>query len=182
MAHICRSTWHASYHLRFFLFLLYCSEETLLLLFFGWLRCIQHYSIWASPENKTKATEPDVPTKNLYNIFKLPMRPCYVTSVEFNRPENCFTEQCTTLDVVKVTSGREEQHELRCVVVSRDTHQGSNAGWRLEWFVPSPDMPEPRLWPRLSWKELSGRGEGTVQQTQQIRSITFWYKEKNTKS
>lgn len=58
-----RGIWHASYHLRFFLFLLYCSEETLLLLFFGWLRGVQHYSIWASPENKTKGTEHDVPTK-----------------------------------------------------------------------------------------------------------------------
>lgn len=54
VAYIRRSTRHTSYHLRFFLFLLYCSEETLLLLFFGWLRGVQYYSIWASPENKTK--------------------------------------------------------------------------------------------------------------------------------
>lgn len=72
VAHVLRSIWHILYHLRFFLFLLYCSEETLLLLFFGWLRLVQHYSIWASPENKTKATEHDVPTKN---VFQLPMRP-----------------------------------------------------------------------------------------------------------
>lgn len=59
----------------------------------------------------------------------------------------------------------------------RTIYQGSNAGWRLEWFVkpvPSPDRPEPRLWPLLSWKELSGRGEGTVQQTQQMLSFTLW--------
>ena len=50
-----------------------------------------------------------------------------------------------------------------------DNYQGSNPGWRLEWFdrpEPSEDRPGPRLWPLLSWKELSGRGEGTVQQTQ----------------
>lgn len=64
-------------------------------------------------------------------------------------------------------------------MVRRDTYQGSNPGWRLEWFVkpvPSEDRPELRLWPLLSWKELSGRGEGTVQQTQQIHPFIVWCK------
>lgn len=54
VAYVHRNSQHAAYHLRFLLLLLYCSEETLLLLLFGWLRGVQHYSIWASPENKTK--------------------------------------------------------------------------------------------------------------------------------
>lgn len=54
VAHIVKSTWHASYHLSFFLFLLYCSEEPLLLLFLRRLWGVQHNSIWASPESKTK--------------------------------------------------------------------------------------------------------------------------------
>lgn len=41
-----------SYHLSFLLLLLYCSEEALLLLFFGWLRGVQHHGVRASPENK----------------------------------------------------------------------------------------------------------------------------------
>lgn len=68
----CVHTWlmspgvrHQIYHLRFLLLLLYCSKETLLLLFFGWLRGVEYYSIWASPENKTKCAEHDVPTKNV---------------------------------------------------------------------------------------------------------------------
>lgn len=191
VVYILRSTWHASYHLRFFLFLLYCSEETLLLFFFGWLRGVQHYSIWASPENKTKGTEHDVPTKNNFSAPNktwqfLLKPPCHVTSVKFNLPENCLTEQCTMNKFVLLSSWSKlemiffgTQHKLCSVVVRGDNYQGSNAGWRLEWFVkpvPSPEWPEPRLWPLLSWKELSGRGEGTVQQTQQISSFTFWCK------
>lgn len=52
-ANVLGCTQLTTHHLRFFLFLLYCSEETLLLFFFGWLRGIQDYSIWASPGNKT---------------------------------------------------------------------------------------------------------------------------------
>lgn len=49
-------------------------------------------------------------------------------------------------------------------------YQGSNPGWRLEWLVtPSEESPELRLWPLLSWKELSGRGEGTVGQNTRQR-------------
>lgn len=57
------------HHLRFFLFLLYCTEETLFLFFFGWLWGVQHNSIWASPESKKiNSIEPDVPTENVQNL------------------------------------------------------------------------------------------------------------------
>lgn len=42
-----------SYHLGFFLFLLYRSEETLLFFFFGWLWGVQHNRVWASPLSKS---------------------------------------------------------------------------------------------------------------------------------
>lgn len=92
---------HLTHHLRFFLFLLYCSEETLFLLFFGWLRGVQDHSIWASPENKTKCTEHDVPAKNehylstpnkTWQFLLMPQR--HVRYVKSNVPINfCLTEQ-----------------------------------------------------------------------------------------
>lgn len=120
-----------SYHLGFFLFLLYGSEETLLFFFFGWLWGVQHNRVWASPLSKSA-----------WRYFK-----------------------CTSFFFFWFKFSN---------------HQGSNPGCRFEWFVslvPSEDKPESRLWPLLSWKELSGRGEGTVQQTQHIfRKSSIWNK------
>lgn len=51
-------------------------------------------------------------------------------------------------------------------------HQGSKAGWRLAWLLMgplSPVIPEPRFWLPLSWKELSGLGEGTVTETRKSK-------------
>lgn len=47
-------------------------------------------------------------------------------------------------------------------------HQGSKVVCRLEWLFMAPlsaAAAGPLLWTLLSWKELSGRGEGTIEQS-----------------
>lgn len=140
----------ASYHLGFFLFLLYCTEETLLLLFFGWLWGVQHNSVGTGPENNTHRSE--------HHLFMLEHR---MKWAEWN----------------SIRQQKEWQIKLKSelsAAMRRGNYQGSNPGWRLEWLVtPSEESPELRLWPLLSWKELSGRGEGTVGQNTRQR-LSVW--------
>lgn len=56
------------------------------------------------------------------------------------------------------------QSEKRRIKTNQNTHHGSNAGCLFEWFVPellSDGREETLVDTLFSWKELSGRGDGT---------------------
>lgn len=56
------------------------------------------------------------------------------------------------------------QLEKRRVKTNQNTHHGSNAGCLFEWLVPellSDGREETLVDTLFSWKELSGRGDGT---------------------
>lgn len=138
----CKAHW-----LWLLLFLLYCSKETLFFLLFRNLRWVHNHGLRVIPKIRIKTNILWDASRVLRQDFKyywlilwcaIHLKLCkYIYSQVWN---------------------------IYTVMLTVRTHQGSKFVWRLEWLAMaalSADTGGTLLWAALSWKELSGRGEGT---------------------